>query len=106
MEISPTTTTYFRNDGLDEVILYLGHYAHQIIHVSISFYSDEGLRLNESDYEESEESADVIDNIPVNPDMYVTGDSTEWIPHNSNDPGRFVTQKVLRQSSGHKLRET
>ncbi|GFT11696.1 hypothetical protein TNCV_264831 [Trichonephila clavipes] len=34
--------------------------------------SDEGIRLNESDCEESEESADVFNNIPVNPDIYVS----------------------------------
>ncbi|GFT28456.1 hypothetical protein TNCV_428711 [Trichonephila clavipes] len=34
---------------------------------------DEDIKLNESDGEESEESTDIIDNIPVNPDMYVTG---------------------------------
>ncbi|GFX56237.1 hypothetical protein TNCV_1631661 [Trichonephila clavipes] len=34
-------------------------------------YSDEDIRLSKSDGEESEESTDVIDNIPVKPDMYV-----------------------------------
>ncbi|GFW89901.1 hypothetical protein TNCV_2979971 [Trichonephila clavipes] len=32
--------------------------------------SEEDIRLSESDCEESEESADIIDNIPVNPDIY------------------------------------
>ncbi|GFU93387.1 uncharacterized protein TNCV_1861171 [Trichonephila clavipes] len=36
-----------------------------------NLYSDEDIRLIESDYEEFEESADEIDNIPVNPDIYV-----------------------------------
>ncbi|GFW22584.1 hypothetical protein TNCV_1478811 [Trichonephila clavipes] len=44
--------------------------------------SDEEIRLSESDYGESEEKADVIDNIPVNPDIYVVREGTEWIPHN------------------------
>ncbi|GFW32086.1 hypothetical protein TNCV_2601121 [Trichonephila clavipes] len=39
--------------------------------------SDEDIRLNESDCEESEERADVIDNIPVNPDKHVAKDDTE-----------------------------
>ncbi|GFS82886.1 uncharacterized protein TNCV_289111 [Trichonephila clavipes] len=68
--------------------------------VSQQLNSDEDIRLNESDCEESEESADEIHNIPVNPDIYVTRDDIEWIPHNSNVPGRFVTQNVLQQSSG------
>ncbi|GFX18773.1 hypothetical protein TNCV_3019301 [Trichonephila clavipes] len=33
--------------------------------------SDDDIRLIESDYEESKESADEIDHIPVNPDIYV-----------------------------------
>ncbi|GFW05024.1 hypothetical protein TNCV_598181 [Trichonephila clavipes] len=33
--------------------------------------SDEDMRLSENDCEESTESVDVIDNIPVNPDIYV-----------------------------------
>ncbi|PRD21702.1 UNVERIFIED_CONTAM: hypothetical protein NCL1_51054 [Trichonephila clavipes] len=61
--------------------------------------SDEDIRLNESNCEESEESADVIDIIPINPDIYASRDGTEWIPHNSNVPGRFVTRNVLRQRS-------
>ncbi|GFW17863.1 uncharacterized protein TNCV_1134631 [Trichonephila clavipes] len=35
--------------------------------------SDEDIRLNERECKESEERADVIDNIPVNPDIYVAG---------------------------------
>ncbi|GFT72234.1 retrovirus-related Pol polyprotein from transposon 412 [Trichonephila clavipes] len=38
--------------------------------------ADEDVGLNESDCEESEESADIVDNIPVNPDVYVSRDST------------------------------
>ncbi|GFT98878.1 uncharacterized protein TNCV_3792841 [Trichonephila clavipes] len=60
--------------------------------------SEEDVRLSESDCEESEESADVIDNIPVNPDMYVARDSRDWILHN-NVSGRFETQNFLQQSS-------
>ncbi|GFW13853.1 uncharacterized protein TNCV_2097341 [Trichonephila clavipes] len=63
--------------------------------------SDEDIRLNENDYEESEESADVIDNIPVNSDRYVARASIEWIPHKSNVPGRFTTKQWY-----NKLRET
>ncbi|GFT86805.1 uncharacterized protein TNCV_4163841 [Trichonephila clavipes] len=63
--------------------------------------SDEDTRLSESDCEETEEcSTDVIDNILVNPDIHVARDGTEWIPHNSNVPGRFATRNALRQSSG------
>ncbi|GFU72545.1 hypothetical protein TNCV_22271 [Trichonephila clavipes] len=39
--------------------------------------SDEDIRLSESDYEESEESANVIDNIPVNSDIYDSRDGTD-----------------------------
>ncbi|GFV58121.1 uncharacterized protein TNCV_2109491 [Trichonephila clavipes] len=56
-------------------------------------------RLNESDCEKSEESADAIDNIPENPGTYVVRDDTEGIPHNSNAPGKFATRNVLRPSS-------
>ncbi|GFU18064.1 hypothetical protein TNCV_1446241 [Trichonephila clavipes] len=34
--------------------------------------SDEDTNLNESDCKDYEESADVIDNIPVNPDIYIS----------------------------------
>ncbi|GFW12529.1 uncharacterized protein TNCV_817811 [Trichonephila clavipes] len=34
--------------------------------------SDEDIRLNESDCEESVENADIIDNIPVNADTYIS----------------------------------
>ncbi|GFT97856.1 uncharacterized protein TNCV_2167661 [Trichonephila clavipes] len=66
----------------------------------IAKYSDEDIRLNESDCEESTESVEEIDNIPVNPDIHVARDGTECIPHNSNVPGNFATRNVLRQSSG------
>ncbi|GFV40125.1 uncharacterized protein TNCV_31841 [Trichonephila clavipes] len=33
--------------------------------------SDENIRLSESDCKESEESVDIIVNIPVNPDIYI-----------------------------------
>ncbi|GFU79963.1 hypothetical protein TNCV_578431 [Trichonephila clavipes] len=36
----------------------------------------------------------------INPDIFVARDGTDWIPHNSNVPGKFATQNVLRQSSG------
>ncbi|GFW45465.1 uncharacterized protein TNCV_3244051 [Trichonephila clavipes] len=39
--------------------------------------SDEEIRLSESDCEESEESADEIDNIPIYPDIYGVRDNTE-----------------------------
>ncbi|GFX52109.1 hypothetical protein TNCV_981461 [Trichonephila clavipes] len=54
--------------------------------------SDENIRLNESDCEESEKRADVIDNIPVNPDIYVARDGTECVTPNRNVPGRFATK--------------
>ncbi|GFW37234.1 hypothetical protein TNCV_5021321 [Trichonephila clavipes] len=69
-----------------------------------SYDSDEDIRLSESDCEESEESADVIDNIPVNPNVYVARDGNEWIPYNSNVPGRFRCFPTKRLSN--KLRET
>ncbi|GFU68776.1 hypothetical protein TNCV_4400541 [Trichonephila clavipes] len=53
-------------------------------------YSDESIRLNESACAESEEGADVIDNIPVSHHICVARDGTEWIPNNSNVPGRFA----------------
>ncbi|GFY14278.1 uncharacterized protein TNCV_3614661 [Trichonephila clavipes] len=56
--------------------------------------SDEVIRLSESDCEESKESADIIDNIPINPVIYVAREGSEWIPHNSNVPGRFVTRNA------------
>ncbi|GFV98050.1 uncharacterized protein TNCV_4448101 [Trichonephila clavipes] len=34
--------------------------------------SNKNIRLSESDYGESEESADIIDNIPVNSDIYIS----------------------------------
>ncbi|GFX61297.1 hypothetical protein TNCV_1171361 [Trichonephila clavipes] len=58
---------------------------------------DEDMRLNERDCEESEESADVIDNILVNPDIFATRDGKVWILHNTNLPGRFATRNVWRQ---------
>ncbi|GFT04952.1 uncharacterized protein TNCV_4744891 [Trichonephila clavipes] len=60
---------------------------------------DEDIGLNESDCGEPSESADVIDNIPVNPDVYVARDGTDRISHNNNVPRRFVTRNVLRPSS-------
>ncbi|GFY06579.1 uncharacterized protein TNCV_3524351 [Trichonephila clavipes] len=63
-------------------------------------YSYEDIRLNESDCEKSEVSTNVIDNIQVNPDIYVAREGEEWIAHNSNFPGRFTTRNVLRQNSG------
>ncbi|GFV29014.1 hypothetical protein TNCV_749691 [Trichonephila clavipes] len=63
--------------------------------------SDENIRLSKVDCKESEESADLIDNIPLKPDIYVAKDDKECIPHNSNVPGRFATKQ---QSS--KLHET
>ncbi|GFS91932.1 uncharacterized protein TNCV_1931081 [Trichonephila clavipes] len=62
-------------------------------------YIPMNIRLNESDCEEFEVNADVIDNIPVNADIYVTRDDTDWIPHNSNVPGRFTPINVLQPSS-------
>ncbi|GFV30281.1 hypothetical protein TNCV_97561 [Trichonephila clavipes] len=61
--------------------------------------SDKGIRLSEIDPEESEgRKSDVIDNIPVNPDIYLARDDTEWIPPNINVPGRFATRNLLRQN--------
>ncbi|GFV41983.1 hypothetical protein TNCV_2751641 [Trichonephila clavipes] len=40
--------------------------------------SDEDISLNESGCEEFEEGANVIDNIPVNSDVYVSRDGTYW----------------------------
>ncbi|GFY30246.1 hypothetical protein TNCV_4064971 [Trichonephila clavipes] len=49
--------------------------------------SNEDIRLSESNCEEFEESADIIDKNPVNPDIYIATDGTEWILHNGNIPG-------------------
>ncbi|GFU28447.1 uncharacterized protein TNCV_1938351 [Trichonephila clavipes] len=68
--------------------------------LTLIFCSDEDIRMSESNCEESKESTDLIDNIPVNPNIYVARDDTEGIPHNSNVPGRFATPNVLQQSSG------
>ncbi|GFX37732.1 uncharacterized protein TNCV_3115831 [Trichonephila clavipes] len=79
--------------------------AHQRSESSIRFlevtekHSDGGIRFSESDCE-SEERADEIDNIPVNPYIYVARDGTEWKPHNNDLPDRFATRNVLRQSRG------
>ncbi|GFV30927.1 hypothetical protein TNCV_4013611 [Trichonephila clavipes] len=62
--------------------------------------SDEDISLNERDYEDSEESVELIENIPINSDKYITSDSTKLVPHNSNVPGRFATLNVLRRSIG------
>ncbi|GFV66366.1 hypothetical protein TNCV_1478301 [Trichonephila clavipes] len=56
---------------------------------------NEGIRLSESDCEESEESAHEIDSFPVNLDIYVSKHDT----HNINLPGIFATRNVLRQIS-------
>ncbi|GFU61372.1 hypothetical protein TNCV_530721 [Trichonephila clavipes] len=61
--------------------------------------SDEDIRLSESDYKESEESTDEIDNTLVNPEIYFARDGTEWIQHISNVPGRFATQQVVLLAS-------
>ncbi|GFW15866.1 hypothetical protein TNCV_4431401 [Trichonephila clavipes] len=44
------------------------------------------------------ESGDVIYNIPVNPDIDVAKDGTEWISLSSNIPGRFTTQMAKSPS--------
>ncbi|GFV97560.1 uncharacterized protein TNCV_2040681 [Trichonephila clavipes] len=59
-----------------------------------SFDSDER-RLRENTVNESEESADEIDNIPVNPGVYVSRVNTEWLHHNSSVPGRFAIRNAL-----------
>ncbi|GFV81824.1 hypothetical protein TNCV_1057131 [Trichonephila clavipes] len=55
--------------------------------------SDEYIRLSESDCKASKRADE---NIPVNLDIYAARESTEWITHDSNAPGRFSTQNVLR----------
>ncbi|GFU36250.1 hypothetical protein TNCV_558961 [Trichonephila clavipes] len=44
--------------------------------------SDEDIRLSKSDCGEFEKSAEEIDNISVNPEIYVARDGTKWILHN------------------------
>ncbi|GFT09315.1 hypothetical protein TNCV_5062001 [Trichonephila clavipes] len=59
--------------------------------------SDEDIikrKLSKNDCKESEGSADEIDNLPVNPDIYVARNVTR-ILHNSNVPGRFASRNVL-----------
>ncbi|GFW73484.1 hypothetical protein TNCV_2801481 [Trichonephila clavipes] len=58
--------------------------------------SDENIRLDESDCEESEGIADIIDNIPVIPGICIARDDTEWISNNNNAPERFAIRNVLR----------
>ncbi|GFU36511.1 hypothetical protein TNCV_796141 [Trichonephila clavipes] len=58
-------------------------------------HSDEVIRLSESYYEESEESTDIIDNIPVNSDVYVAKDGAKWIPHNK--AGTTLSRYYLRR---------
>ncbi|GFS95505.1 hypothetical protein TNCV_814551 [Trichonephila clavipes] len=66
-------------------------------HMDITYHqtsgrdSDEDIKLSESDCDESEEKTDVINYVPVNPDIYIARFGTEWIPHNSNVPGRSAT---------------
>ncbi|GFU18945.1 hypothetical protein TNCV_2347351 [Trichonephila clavipes] len=44
-----------------------------VIYLSCSYLdTDENIRLSESDCKESKESVDIIGNIPINPDIYVT----------------------------------
>ncbi|GFU35642.1 uncharacterized protein TNCV_2099381 [Trichonephila clavipes] len=74
----------------------IGHLSSSLVETE---NSDEDLRLSESDCEEFEESADIINNIPVNFDIYIARDSTEQIPHDSNAHDRFASRNVLRQSS-------
>ncbi|GFU95805.1 uncharacterized protein TNCV_4903971 [Trichonephila clavipes] len=68
--------------------------------LTVETNSDGDTRLYEIDCEESEESADMIDKISVNPDVEVTRDDTEWIPHNCIVPGSLATRNVLREISG------
>ncbi|GFV66264.1 uncharacterized protein TNCV_2736781 [Trichonephila clavipes] len=56
---------------------------------------DANIRVSKSDCEESEASADEIDKISVNLDIYVSRDDTERIPHKSNVPGRFASRNAL-----------
>ncbi|GFW38446.1 hypothetical protein TNCV_1332991 [Trichonephila clavipes] len=61
--------------------------------------SDEGQRLSDSHCKESEGSADEIDHIPVNSDIYGARDGTEGIPHSGKVLDRFAIRNVFRQSS-------
>ncbi|GFX20491.1 hypothetical protein TNCV_3488481 [Trichonephila clavipes] len=73
-------------------------YPLSFLRINLSFAnldSDEDIRLRKSDCEESEKSAEITDNIPVNPDIYITRDGTEWIPHSSIVSGRFMTRNVF-----------
>ncbi|GFU72103.1 hypothetical protein TNCV_3858751 [Trichonephila clavipes] len=65
-------------------------------------YSDEDIKLSESDCDKSEEKSDVIDNIPVYPDIYVVRDGAEVITHNSIVPSRFATA-VVQQASRNNI---
>ncbi|GFV27932.1 DUF4817 domain-containing protein [Trichonephila clavipes] len=59
--------------------------------------SDGGIRLNENYCKGSEERKGEIDNIPVNPDIYVARVGTGWIRHNNYVPGRFAARNALGQ---------
>ncbi|GFX17606.1 down syndrome cell adhesion molecule-like protein Dscam2 [Trichonephila clavipes] len=56
---------------------------------------DEDIKLNESECEEYEENADLIDNILVNPDTYMLLGG-----HRMNTARRFVTRNVSQKNSG------
>ncbi|GFV58856.1 hypothetical protein TNCV_1260831 [Trichonephila clavipes] len=45
--------------------------------ISTNLDANEDIRLNESDYEESKDSADVVENIPINLDICVASDDAE-----------------------------
>ncbi|GFV70970.1 uncharacterized protein TNCV_2355141 [Trichonephila clavipes] len=63
--------------------------------------------MSESDCNESEENADVIDNVPVNPDIYVARDGTEWISHNLADLRlEIVCDKAVVQQASRNIMST
>ncbi|GFV59160.1 uncharacterized protein TNCV_2339011 [Trichonephila clavipes] len=105
MQIRHPETMVRRKDlRSDEIANLLRELSENELHVgelsSSNLDSNKGIRFSKSDCEESEETADVIDNTPVNPDTYVTRDGTECVPHNSTVPDIFATRNVLRESIG------
>ncbi|GFY25531.1 transposable element Tcb1 transposase [Trichonephila clavipes] len=94
----PSATLIVLEIALQEKRLLNSAVVDHLIESIVRRYSDKDIRLNKRDFEESEESADVIDNIPVNPDVYVA----EWILHNFLADLRlelFCGNAVVQQAS-------
>ncbi|GFW47636.1 hypothetical protein TNCV_2828291 [Trichonephila clavipes] len=65
--------------------------------------SDEGIKLNEIDCEESEESVDVIGNIPGNPDIYIQGVSAKMLQTSRRGRGQQDDSKYIGNAGSEML---